>query len=85
MTTINLIDKLYETGDLKMLVDHGLVSVNVYEWRKMYKSYLSRLEAGRSELHAKQDVSDTFNVSLKTVYRVVTKMTYEKQLPLNKS
>ena len=85
MKTIELVDKLYESGDLKQLVDHGLVSVNIYEWRKIYKSYLNRLEAGRSKLHAKQDVSDTFDVSLKTVYRVVSRMEYEKQLPLDKT
>lgn len=73
-TTIKLLDKLYETGELRALMQLGVISPNAVTWRKVYHLHEERLNAGSAKMLAKLEVSDVHNLSLKSVYRILDHM-----------
>ena len=72
--TINILDKLHNTGELRNLVQSGLVSSNVILWRKIYHCYESEMLKGHVKTQAVENVSIVFGVDTRTVYRVIKRM-----------
>lgn len=75
--TIEIIDRLKESGDLDYLLRAGLLSPTVLVWRKIYHTYQSRLEAGEKKMKAMQQTCETWDVSKSTCYRALNAMKYE--------
>lgn len=72
--TIDTLDKLYDSGDLRDLLQSGLISVNVLIWYKIYKAFIFQIENGVKKSQAITDVSDVFGVSERVVYRVIERL-----------
>lgn len=72
--TIRIIDRLHESGELRNLVQSGLVSENVILWRKIYHGYESEILKGHVKTQAVENVSIVFGVDTRTVYRVLKRM-----------
>jgi len=70
---IDILDKLYESGDLYELAKSGLIATNVLISRKIFKAYEFQLLNGVGRAQAITDVGDVFGVSDRTVYRVINK------------
>jgi hypothetical protein len=75
--TIQLIDKLYESGELRPLIEAGLISPNVLNWRKVYNTYQSLIKNGSKEMQAKEGAADTHNIGVRSVYRILEFLNYE--------
>lgn len=67
---IELLNRLQENGDLKKLVDSGIVSPRFIIWRNMYIAYQFRLEAVKSKMQAMEEVSMNFKRSIQLVAKV---------------
>lgn len=77
MMTIDVIDKLYESGDLRSLVVSGIIDPSVLEHRKIYHAFYKYKESnGVTNVKAAKDVGAVFGVSDRTVYRVLSRMNY---------
>jgi len=72
--TIDTLDKLYDSGDLRDLLQSGLISVNVLIWYKIYKAFIFQTENGVKKSQAITDVADVFGVSERVVYRVIERL-----------
>lgn len=72
--TIEILDRLHNTGELRNLVSSGLVSSNVILWRKIYHGYESEILKGHVKTQAVENVSIVFGVDTRTVYRVIKRM-----------
>ena len=72
--TIEILDRLHNTGELRNLVSSGLVSSNVILWRKIYHGYESEILKGNVKTQAVENVSIVFGVDTRTVYRVIKRM-----------
>jgi hypothetical protein len=72
--TIDILDKLHESGELRELVHSGLVSANVILWMRVYHSYHSQVEKGIKKTQAVYNVSDVFAISDRMVYRILEKL-----------
>lgn len=72
--TIEILDRLHNTGELRNLVSSGLVSSNVILWRKIYHCYESEIMKGHVKTQAVENVSIVFGVDTRTVYRVLKRM-----------
>lgn len=72
--TINILDKLHESGELRNLVHSGLISPNVILWRKIYHSYQLEILKGHVKTQAVENVSIVFGVDTRTVYRILKRM-----------
>jgi hypothetical protein len=73
-TTIEILDRLHDSGDLERLVKSGLLSWNVILWRKIYHAYHLRLTQIESRTQAVTDVSEVFKVSDRMIYRIVERL-----------
>ncbi len=69
-TRIELLDRLYGSGELKKLVSAGIVSPRWLVWRNMFHAFNQRLESTKSRIKAMEDVSENFNVSRSLVEKV---------------
>ena len=72
--TITIIDKLYDSGELRNLVSSGLISENIILWRKIWHCYHSEIDKGHVKTQAVENVSEVFGVDTRTVYRVLKRM-----------
>lgn len=73
--TIEVIDRLYESGDLRSLIHSGLVDPAVLEWRKIFHAYNKRVkEDGVKRSKAANDIASVFNVNRSTVYNILKRM-----------
>jgi hypothetical protein len=70
---IDILERLHDSGELRDLIQGGLVSINVLMWYKIYKSYTFQMENGVRKTQAITDIADVFNVSERIVYRVIAK------------
>jgi len=77
--TIDVLDKLYESGDLRTLVNAGIVSTSVLNYRKIYHAYTERIESGRKKMEALDDISFVFDTSYVTIYKVLKIMRNETE------
>lgn len=71
---IQVLDRLHDSGDLEAMVKSGLISVSVILWRKIFHAYESRILEGETESQSVTDISDTFGVSERTVYRTLNRL-----------
>lgn len=69
-TRIEILDRLYQSGDLKKLVSLGVVSPRWLVWRNMYHAFNHRLESTGSKMKAMAETAANFNVSRVTVEKV---------------
>lgn len=74
ITAIEVLDRLYDSGELKQLLDAGLISINVIVWRKIYHAYNLRLSQGVPSLQAISDTADVFRISDRSVYRTIERL-----------
>lgn len=70
---IDILERLHDSGELRELIQGGLVSVNVLMWYKIYKSFVFQMESGVKKTQAITDIADVFGVSERIVYRVIAK------------
>ena len=70
---IDILERLHDSGELRDLIQGGLVSINVLMWYKIYKSYTFQMENGVKKTQSITDIADIFNVSERIVYRVIAK------------
>lgn len=73
-TAIKILDDLHESGKLRPMVNSGLVSLNVIEWRKIYHSYKLQLINGSTKFNAVKEVSGVFDKSERQIYRILKKL-----------
>lgn len=75
--TIEVIDRLYETGDLRKLIHSGILSPNVLTYRKVFHLYNERRQLGRKKMDALEDVSFTFGYGYTQIYTILKLMGHE--------
>lgn len=68
---IEILDRLHESGELRILVHSGIISHNVIFWRKIYHAYHSQMSKGEKSTQAVSDVADVFGISDREVYRIL--------------
>jgi hypothetical protein len=71
---IDLLDKLHESGDLKLLFQSGMVSSKVILQRRIYHTYKSRTEFNSKNHKAVKETAGVHNVSTNTVYKIIRSM-----------
>lgn len=69
-TRIEIVDRLYNQGDLKKLVSEEIVSPRWLVWRNIFHAFNQRLESTGSKMQAMEEVSENFNVSRSLVEKV---------------
>lgn len=74
MRTIEVLDKLYDSGELLDLAKSGLISTSVLLYRKIYHAYFFQLENNVSKMQAITDVADVFGVSESMVYKILKRL-----------
>jgi hypothetical protein len=74
MRPIEVLDKLYESGELMHLAKSGLLSTSVLIYRKIYHAYEFQLLNGVSKEQAKTDISGVFGMSERQISRVISKL-----------
>jgi len=84
MMTIDLVEKLYKSGDLRPLIECGMISVNVLNWRKIYNTYQGLIDKGVPKHKAKIYTAETHNIGKRSVYRILNFLTYEPQEKSNR-
>lgn len=73
-TSIEIIDKLHESGELRNLINSGFISPQAVFWRKVYYCYENEIEKGIGKLQAIENVSEVFKVEQRTIYRILKRM-----------
>lgn len=71
---IELLDKLHESGDLKALFRAGVVSQSAINSRKIYHTYIDRINNNTPKGKSVRDTANVHNTSLKTVYTAIKNM-----------
>jgi hypothetical protein len=71
---INLLDRLHSTGELKALYNAGVISQSAINNRKIYHTFIDRINKGIPKGQAVKDSAFTHKTSLKTVYTAISKM-----------
>jgi predicted RNA-binding protein len=79
MATIELIEKLYNNGELRKLIECGLITVNVLSWRKVYNTHHHLIREGYPKHKSKELTAEIHNMSERSVYRILTFLNYEPQ------
>ena len=74
MRPIDVLDKLYESGELMHLAKSGLLSTSVLIYRKIYHAYEFQLLNGVGKEQAKTDISGVFGMSERQISRVISKL-----------
>lgn len=74
LLTIEILDQLHDSGELRKLVNSGLISVNVIQWRKIFHAYHFRVGQINSSHQAVSDVAEVFGVSERTVYKTIERL-----------
>ncbi len=74
MNSIQILDKLQDKGELRCLVQQGLISVNIILWQKVYHAYKFQIENGSTKTGAVNEVGDVFDIDRSTVYRILNKL-----------
>jgi hypothetical protein len=69
--TINILDKLHESGELRELVQSGIISSKVIYWMRVYHSYHTQVEGGTQKTQAVYNVADIFGIQERMVYRIL--------------
>ena len=64
MRLIEKLDLLQESGELKPLIDSGLMKKEVPTWMALFHSYNFELEQTNSKMQAMENVSINFKVSV---------------------
>ena len=77
---INLIDKLYKSGELLSLIQCGFIPPNVLIYRKIYHLYNERINSGRKKMEAMDDIAFTFGYDQRQNYRILTYMRQEYEV-----
>jgi len=76
--TIEIVDRLYESGDLRLLMSSGLIDPAVLKWRKIYHAYYKHLKEDKvKKRKCAEDIGCIFDCSFKTVYNVLNRMNFE--------
>jgi len=71
--SIEILDKLRDNGDLRILAENGLISISVLNYQKIYHAFMDRREHVNVS-QAVTDIAEVFSVSEKTVYNVIRRM-----------
>jgi len=71
------IQKLRDSGELEELINAGILPLNFLIWEKINNSFVFQKKNNISTAQAVTDVSDIYNVSESTVYRVIKKFNYK--------
>ena len=74
MRPIEVLDKLYDSGELMHLAKSGLLSTSILIYRKIYHAYNFQLLNGVAKTQAITDVADVFGVSESMVYKILKKL-----------
>lgn len=74
MRPIDVLDKLYESGELMELAKSGLLSTSVLIYRKIFHAYNFQIKNEVSKMQAVTDVADVFGVSESMVYKILKKL-----------
>jgi hypothetical protein len=75
--TIELIDELFESGQLHDMVKLGFVHPSAIVNRNIYHAYNSRVITTGSKMQAMEDVAENFGVSFETVRLARRTMDFE--------
>jgi len=70
MRLIDKLDKMQESGDLKLLIDSGLINKNIPSWISLYHSYVFEFELTGSVMQAMENVSTSFKVSVGLIEKI---------------
>lgn len=74
MRPIDVLDKLYESGELMELAKSGLLSTSVLIYRKIFHAYNFQINNEVNKMQAVTDVADVFGVSESMVYKILKKL-----------
>ena len=67
---IEVLNEMYVNGDLKVLIDNGIVDTSVYKHRNIYNTYVIFYNKTQSKMQAMSDVACNFDVSISMVRNV---------------
>jgi len=67
---IDLLNDLYLSGRLKLLIDSGVLAPSVYKKRNVYNTYLIFYKKSGSKMQAMNDISLNFKISLNSVRKI---------------
>ena len=71
---IDLLDRLHNSGDLKVLFNSGVVSGSVIEWRKIYHTYKGGINQGVKKTIAVEETSEVHSCTIDHVFKTIRKM-----------
>jgi hypothetical protein len=69
-----MLDTLFESGQLQILVERGLISPKALTHREIYHAFESSHQQTGSTMQAMQDTADQFGVSVSTVEKIRQKL-----------
>ncbi len=72
---------MYDSGDLLLLIQLGMIPQFFLTYRKVYHLYNDRINQGRKKLEAIEDVCFTFGYKERQVYNIINLMNREQVMP----
>jgi hypothetical protein len=67
---IEVLNSMYESGELKILIDNGILAPSIYKHRNIYNTYLIFLNKTNSKMQAMSDVACNFDCSIEQVRKI---------------
>ena len=67
---INILNEMYDSGRLKILIDSGILNTSIYKKRNVFNTYLIFYKKYGSKMQAMNDVSLNFKISLNSVRKI---------------
>lgn len=71
--TIDILNRLKDSGELEILVKNGLIPFNILEWIKIHNSVEFLKKNGSKQKRAIEKTSEIFSISERQVYRIIHK------------
>lgn len=72
---LELLNKLSQSGELKQLVQFGIVSTSVLNHYELYLEYNKRITifTNKSKTNHIEEMADQFNFTVQHIYRIINK------------
>ena len=74
VTMATMLENLEQKGNLMPMVKAGVISISMYNWLEIYRSFIALRKVGMAKMEAYYEVSFNHNLTVNHVVHVIKKM-----------